>query len=775
MSAMVEGDPSAPIMVIGMAPGNEELLAGRPFIGGSGKLLWGQSRSAGFGRENVYIVNTINELPERTNPTAEQYEKYWDAFDEAVGAFRGRIVLCLGGAAFWRYTFIGNLPAAPIESWRGYLVSPEECDVHYRTVTVEETYKTSRKNPDGSWKYRKGDTKYARRRMALHPVVTSSVEVILPTIHPAAVLRAGFATLPAFAADIRRVGRALRGQLEKRTVSYVTYEVLEAPTSGGEPVSVDIETDGLHGDVNRVGLATRRNTMTLPWGHQAAAAARHYTENTAFTKIFWNSGFDIPRLEAAGVKTLGDFRDPMLGAQLLQPDLFKGLKKVAPLLMDVRRWDHKALENPEKYNATDANYTLVLDERINADLQRTGQYDLYTGTIIPALRPLMNMTKRGILMDPLRRIEWQTDLRKRLRLAETHWNDTVGVNPNNPAAVRKFLYQQAGLQPQYNKYGGVTTDVGALKELLSDPYTKPEHKEILSTLLELRDSQKLLKTYAETPLADDGCVHPQFLPATKDHDTTGRGLAGTWRIIARDPNMQNQPKVARKLYVPRPGHTFIEWDYEQLEARILAVLSGDAVLQAAIEEGLHDANMQHLNVDRVRAKNGFYGWMNFAGGRVLRRTFIAHDYDIEESECWALLDAFDRRYKRAAAYRQQLVGEATYNHKITNPFGLVRYFYGGDRMAPAAVSTMMQSTAAMMTWSILPELHSSALSLDAWLLLLVHDSFLLEAPDEAVPTVAWMCRQVGEREFPEIAPGFKVPISIKTGRSWGEMEPWDKT
>ena len=58
-----EGNPDADLMFIGEAPGREEDLQGRPFVGDAGKLLTSLITKMGFSREEVYIGNIIKCRP----------------------------------------------------------------------------------------------------------------------------------------------------------------------------------------------------------------------------------------------------------------------------------------------------------------------------------------------------------------------------------------------------------------------------------------------------------------------------------------------------------------------------------------------------------------------------------------------------------------------------------------------------------------------------------------------------------------------------------------
>ena len=106
VSPMVDGDPTtATIMVIGMAPGREELEQGRPFVGGTGQILFSLLAEHNLSRADCYMVNVIGEWPaKKSGPSDEQLAAYHESFVKFTGKFRGRAVLILGGDALKRYT-----------------------------------------------------------------------------------------------------------------------------------------------------------------------------------------------------------------------------------------------------------------------------------------------------------------------------------------------------------------------------------------------------------------------------------------------------------------------------------------------------------------------------------------------------------------------------------------------------------------------------------------------------------------------------------------------
>lgn len=97
-----EGNIFAKIMFIGEAPGEEEDLQGRPFVGRAGQLLTQAIESAGLKREEVYIAN-INKCrpPENRQPTVQEQEACLPYLERQIEIVNPK-VLCLLGATAYR-------------------------------------------------------------------------------------------------------------------------------------------------------------------------------------------------------------------------------------------------------------------------------------------------------------------------------------------------------------------------------------------------------------------------------------------------------------------------------------------------------------------------------------------------------------------------------------------------------------------------------------------------------------------------------------------------
>jgi uracil-DNA glycosylase family 4 len=93
-----EGDPSAGLLVIGEAPGRDEDLQGRPFVGRSGQLLDRLlSEEAGVARAEVYIANVVKcRPPGNRDPKPDEIEACRPYLDAQVATIAPRVVLTLG-------------------------------------------------------------------------------------------------------------------------------------------------------------------------------------------------------------------------------------------------------------------------------------------------------------------------------------------------------------------------------------------------------------------------------------------------------------------------------------------------------------------------------------------------------------------------------------------------------------------------------------------------------------------------------------------------------
>ncbi len=98
-----DGNPDAPVMLIGEAPGRDEDIQGKPFVGRSGQLLDRMLKAIGLARHNekpeeaVYISNVIFwRPPGNRTPTDQETLMCLPFLRRAIEIKQPRYIVCLG-------------------------------------------------------------------------------------------------------------------------------------------------------------------------------------------------------------------------------------------------------------------------------------------------------------------------------------------------------------------------------------------------------------------------------------------------------------------------------------------------------------------------------------------------------------------------------------------------------------------------------------------------------------------------------------------------------
>lgn len=94
-----EGFLDAEIIFIGEAPGKNEALLGRPFIGRSGKLLRFMITSIGLLESEVYITSPVKYLPDRGTPTSLDIKHGRIHLMKQLQIIKPKLVVLLGRVA----------------------------------------------------------------------------------------------------------------------------------------------------------------------------------------------------------------------------------------------------------------------------------------------------------------------------------------------------------------------------------------------------------------------------------------------------------------------------------------------------------------------------------------------------------------------------------------------------------------------------------------------------------------------------------------------------
>ena len=102
-----EGNPQAEFMLVGEAPGAEEDIQGRPFVGRAGQLLMQMIKAIHFERNQVYIANILKCRPPGNRPPEPDEVKTCSPFLwKQISIIQPKVILALG--TFAAQTLIGS-------------------------------------------------------------------------------------------------------------------------------------------------------------------------------------------------------------------------------------------------------------------------------------------------------------------------------------------------------------------------------------------------------------------------------------------------------------------------------------------------------------------------------------------------------------------------------------------------------------------------------------------------------------------------------------------
>jgi len=102
-----EGASHAKVVLVGEQPGNDEDLAGKPFVGPAGKLLDTALAAAGINRRQTYVTNVVKHFKWvaqgkrriHQKPTAREIAACRPWLDAEIAVLRPSVIVCLGATA----------------------------------------------------------------------------------------------------------------------------------------------------------------------------------------------------------------------------------------------------------------------------------------------------------------------------------------------------------------------------------------------------------------------------------------------------------------------------------------------------------------------------------------------------------------------------------------------------------------------------------------------------------------------------------------------------
>lgn len=417
----------------------------------------------------------------------------------------------------------------------------------------------------------------------------------------------------------------------------------------------------------------------------------------------------------------------------------------------------------------------VLERRLEAD----GLLELYTALELPLTPVLADMEARGVPIDAAAFQTFLGDVQRELDRLTGAVFAAAGTTFNIRSAQQlgEVLFNRLKLPaPRRTRGGQASTSQETLEKLA-------ERHPVVDSILQFRKLEKMRSTYLDPlPRLVDG--------QGRIHTTFNQKATATGRLSSSNPNLQNIPvrgplgKRMRACFIAGPGRALVSADYSQVELRVLAHMSQDAALLEAFRKGedihartaalIYDLEPEAVSPDQRRnAKTINFGLIYGMGAQKLAR-----ELKISAAEAREFIARYFERLTGLKAFYENVEAEAKRLGYVTTLGGRRRLLPdirspNGQAYALArrqAVNTVIQGSAAdIIKLAMLAVARDAKLrSLDARLLLQVHDELLLEAPLEAADAVgARVAALMGN-----VRPGgeeLSVPLAVDWGRgpNWG--------
>jgi DNA polymerase I len=429
-----------------------------------------------------------------------------------------------------------------------------------------------------------------------------------------------------------------------------------------------------------------------------------------------------------------------------------------------------------------ADALLKLAPVLRQEVEAQSLTKLYETIDLPLAAVLAAMEESGVRVDPAALKKMSATMESEIRAREKMIWDLAGVafNINSPLQLAEILFDKMNLQPPARR-GKARSTAAEVLEVLALTHEMPKK------VLEFRELSKLKSTYVDAlPRLIDaktGRLHTRF-------SQTG---TATGRLSSSEPNLQNIPvrselgREIRAAFAAAPGMTLLSADYSQIELRILAHLSEDAVLTEAFrkEEDIHARTAQevfgvtaglqtaeHRRVAKVINFGIIYGLSAFG---------LAQQLGTETGEAAKFIAAYFARYKGVKAYLDGTITETRKKGYTTTLFGRVRPIpeinspqVGMRNFAErTALNSPIQGTAADLIKLAMIEIarRLKQEKFRAQMILQVHDELLFEAPQAELPKLKKLVKDCMENAHPLSVP---VKVDLKAGPNWRDMKPLDK-
>ena len=830
-----EGNQNADIMLVGEAPGYNEVVERKLFVGSAGKLLRQYLQECGVNSKDIYITNVVKcRPPQNRPPTDSEIQACSEYLEEEIQKVKPKVIGLLGNipiSYFLKSKGVTKLRGKPIwgKDWNCWL---------------------------------------------------------LPIYHPSYLLRFNKHSTQygEFKSDLTKLKTLITKSKEEKSKETI-YKVTDSISKVKQAVDFLIKQKEMAFDTETTSLICQKGKilcLSFSW-KEGYAIVIPYQDDRVFNKseqeivktelkrlfisdikkIAQNGKFDIKFLLYNNIIVKGFYFDTMLASYLLNEegihhlanlvltytnmgtfkdearDYIRGKIKTpyqVKQILKVKTKQTNLFGVPEKesfitkynkstimdlpieklheYSAKDADATFRVYKKQKPLLEEENLWQLLNKILIPTTVVLSYMELRGINGDKeyLEAISARYQSKIKVLMQELFerkevmkYTEKFGeLNLDSPLQLRKLLFDIMNLIPiKFNSVTKKQRELGIRKgspstdkEALNLLFTKSRNK-LLKEILDYRKLQKFYNTYIKAYLvilenSTDNKIHTIYNFCSEEKgDGEGRGTV-TGRLSSAKPNLQNIPKrdekeasIIRQALKASKDCILIESDFKQVEFGVFAGYTKDKKLIAmAKKKDVHKEIASKIfkkelekitKQERSLAKGAVFGGIMYGGGSHV----IVRDFGIDYREADRIINEFFNEFPDARRYIDNQKKFAEKNGYVVNMFGRKRRLndlYSNDEGSRdaayrQAINARIQSTAADIVYISMIKLHQVLKGKPCKMLLNIHDAIVFDCKEDYLKEVLPIIKETMENSVKLSVP---LKVDIEVGKNLGEMKNNEK-
>lgn len=528
-----DGPIPARVMIVGEAWGKDEDEQGQPFVGAAGSQLNSQLHDARIMRTECFVTNVVNYRPPDNNL------RHWIAFNKkkdrthAHVDWRGWPVLPIVRDGY-------NALMAEIAAVQpNVIIATGNLALH---ALVEGCIKLKPTGPSGILKWRGSQLRMDTRPDIYSASAPSDKPKVIPTVHPAAVLRE-FGLRSAAVTDLRRAARHMQSKeytppkwqfiiRPSFTQAIQTLDMLIARLDAGTLDWIELDLETRAGHIACCGISwSRTEAIIIPL--MCVENREGYWSAEEEAEIVWRlyKLMRHPRVKVRGQNLLYDaqytyrhwhfiprvHQDTMISQHTLWSDRPKGLGYLASIYChdyvywkdEGKDWDKKLGEDQLwAYNGQDDVYTREVGEvllDVNKTFSTPNAQDKIVWPQLPHVHafqqamfwPVLWAMIRGVRVIKENKSKLAGEVQEQIDIRQGLLEQMIGrpINIDSPPQMNALFYEELGQQIIWKKRGKgqpstPTCDDDALNKIaIREPLLKP----LVHCVQDIRTLQKYMQ------------------------------------------------------------------------------------------------------------------------------------------------------------------------------------------------------------------------------------------------------------------------------------------